>query len=234
MELAFLGTGAAFYPQAGNNGAMFMRGGDLYLLDCGEQVFFRLMRAGILPALQGDVTVIVTHMHADHVGSLATLCLYVTSVLGRAVTIVHPNEEIRALLSLMGVRPEGYTLLASLDQDGLTAKPLPVTHASTVTAFAYLLTDADGTVYYSGDSRALAPDILTGLRDGSIRHAYIDVNFFGNKVPEAYVHLPYAALVSAVEPALRSKVALMHVDCDFRRQAEADGFTYATMDARFA
>lgn len=233
MELRFLGVGAAFNPAMGNTGAFFARGEDLYLIDCGEQAFARVMRADLFARYPGKVTVLLTHMHADHAGSLGTLCLYADRVLGRTPTIVHPNAAVKTLLALMGMEDGRYTLLAALDEDGLRAIPLSANHVPDIPAYAYLLSDEDGTLYYSGDNGELPPDILARLRSGEIARLYVDTNLTDR--PQAQpAHLPFAALCELVEPPLRGRVTLMHFNRDFRAQAEQAGFACARMDPLFA
>ena len=75
MDLQFLGIGAAFNPAFGNTSACFQKDGTLYLLDCGSTVFGALLER---KAMQGAkrIVVLITHLHADHVGSLGTLISY--------------------------------------------------------------------------------------------------------------------------------------------------------------
>lgn len=232
MELRFLGVGSAFNPAMGNTGAFFARGEDLYLIDSGEQAFARLLRADIFARCPGQVTILLTHMHADHAGSLGTLCLYVDRVLGRPLTIVHPNEAVTTLLTLMGMETGRYRLLPSLKADGLTATPMPANHVPDIPAFSYLITDESGTVYYSGDNGELPPDILGRLRAGDIARLYVDTNLY-DQPPAHPAHLPFRLLCDLVEPPLRGRVTLMHFNSDFRRQAEAEGFACAYMDPMF-
>ncbi len=43
MELTFLGRGAAFNPKEGNNSAYFIEKDELFLIDCGERIFDKLI-----------------------------------------------------------------------------------------------------------------------------------------------------------------------------------------------
>lgn len=234
MELRFVGTGAAFNPVMGSNSAVFARGENLYMIDCGEQTFARVVRSNILKAYTGGITIILTHMHADHAGSLGTFCLYAAEVLKRPPTIVHPNEDVRKLLALMGARDKTFRLQPDFAADGLTVTPIPTRHVQTIPAYSYLLTDEEGTIFYSGDTNELTADILEGLRSGSIAHAYLDVSYIEGDVPAEYAHLTYATLLSLAEPSLRSKFTLMHFNRDFYKIAERDGFLCAKVDPQFA
>lgn len=232
MELRFLGTGGAFFPTMGNNCACFVQDKRLYLIDCGEDVFGKLFRSGLLTQHEGALTVVVTHLHGDHCGSLATLILYATSVLHRSVTVVHPNEEIRMLLRLMGVEASQYRLVDALNQEGLSITAVPVRHAPQVKAYAYWLRDAQGTVYYSGDNGDLPDALLDALEAGTVQRIYQDTHLFG-RAPQQPTHLPYETLCQRVKPLLRSRITLMHFNEDFRARARADGFACAEIDPVF-
>lgn len=233
MDLRFLGVGGAFAPALGNNCAMFTRGEDLYMLDCGEQAFMRLMRADIFTKYPGQITAIITHLHGDHVGSLATLCLYADSVLGRRVTVVHPHDNIEALLALMGVAPGRYTLLRGLTQPGLEITPIPVHHAPGIHAFAYLISDESGMYYYSGDTGEIPLSILDRLREGQLTRAYLDVtDAAASGAPSP--HLSYETLLGLIPPTLRGRITLMHFNRDYRAKATQDGFACAVIDPLFA
>lgn len=232
MELHFYGVGAAFNPAMGNNGAFFTRGGDLYLLDCGATAYQAVMRAGLFDRFTGSVTIIMTHLHADHCGSLGTLVAYAHDVLGRSVTIIHPDESVQALLAAQGVGPDSYTLQSDMAFEGLTVTPMTAQHVPSLRAYSYLLADEDGTIYYSGDNSELDASILDGLRTGRIQHAYVDVMWMTQAKPS--VHLPYPTLVAMAEPALRGRITLMHYNTGFNfDQAKADGFLCAAIDPVF-
>ncbi|MDL2317498.1 MBL fold metallo-hydrolase [Eubacteriales bacterium OttesenSCG-928-A19] len=234
MHLRFLGVGAAFAPEFGNTGAFFIRGDDLFLIDCGEQAFDKLMRSGVLPECPGEVTVVLTHMHSDHCGSLGSLCLYVAERMGRQVTIVHPNEDVRELLAMMGVADNQYSLKSAYEAGGLRISPMPTRHVPLIPAFSYLLEDEKGGVYYSGDTCELPPQVLYELRGGKIRHAYQEAMYLERPPEKGVPHLLYSDLLSMVEHPLRERMTLMHFNVDFRRLAQRDGFQTAYMDPIFS
>ena len=71
MELKFLGRGAAFNPKEGNNSAYFIENNQLFLIDCGENIFERLVENGLLESVE-SINLMITHTHSDHVGSLGS------------------------------------------------------------------------------------------------------------------------------------------------------------------
>lgn len=232
MELRFIGTGSAFCPALGNNGAFLTASDTLCLIDCGEGTFGRLMQADLFAQFPGNITVLITHLHADHCGSLATLCLYAHAVLGRPVTVVYPSESIRTLLELMGVQEGQYTLQPALFRRALQATPIAVTHVPGMPAFGYLLSDDSRSIYYSGDSNALPEGLMESVADGKTAHVYQDV---ADTPPvQGAVHLPLQTLEELVAPALRDRFTLMHLNHDYHAKALKAGFRVATCDPLFA
>ena len=116
MKLNFLGKGSAFYPLYGNTGAYMRFEDELYLLDCGETAFDTLYRKEDLDRIS-HIYVILTHLHADHVGSLGTLISYYYCLHGIQVYVIHPEPTVVQLLTLEGITPEGYCYLQSLPEN---------------------------------------------------------------------------------------------------------------------
>ena len=129
MELNFTGKGSAFYPPFKNTGAYMLSGKALYLIDCGETMFDVLYHKLDLASIE-DVYVILTHMHADHVGSLGTLISYFYCLFNKAIHVVYPQETIKQLLTLEGITPLGYHYHETLPENpaGLTAVPVEVNY----------------------------------------------------------------------------------------------------------
>ncbi len=101
-----------------------LSGKALYLIDCGETMFDVLYHKLDLASIE-DVYVILTHMHADHVGSLGTLISYFYCLFNKAIHVVYPQETIKQLLTLEGITPLGYHYHETLPENpaGLTAVP---------------------------------------------------------------------------------------------------------------
>ena len=75
MVLNFLGRGSAFNINEGNTSAYFYSNGELFLIDCGESVFEKIIRNYLLDNIKA-INILITHTHGDHVGSLGSLILY--------------------------------------------------------------------------------------------------------------------------------------------------------------
>ena len=98
MELKFLGRGSAFNVKEGNTSAYFIEEDQLFLIDCGEDVFAKLKQKSLLGGVR-VVNLMITHTHSDHIGSLGSLVLYLYTVLHRPLKIILPdNEEYRKLV----------------------------------------------------------------------------------------------------------------------------------------
>lgn len=223
MKLNFLGKGAAFYPQYGNTCAYFIKGTSLYLLDCGETVYETLFRKGILENA-GQVYVILTHLHADHVGSLGSLISYFYCLKKQRIHVIHPLDTIVQLLRLEGIGDDFYQYHKTLPDtgDGLSASPVEVPHADNMTCFGYVLKDEETSLYYSGDSSDLPEKIRQAFLRREIQNIYHDTSSHDSPHPS---HCYYGKLADAIPRELRSHVHCMHLDSNIDDQLYELGFS---------
>lgn len=115
FKLKFTGCGAGLNPAMGSNSAYMMTpGGGMILLECGESVFARMKDLADFKKAKW-LTIIMSHTHSDHSGSLGTVVLYNHNVLNRPVNIIAANyrqkREIKHLLDSFGVPNEAYYLV---------------------------------------------------------------------------------------------------------------------------
>ena len=219
MELHFFGRGAGFHPQEGNTNAWLAAGKTLIMLDCGESTFAAVSHH---PGLEpwDRVVVLVTHLHADHVGSLASLCSYNYFVLGRQVLVVHPVDTVKEILRLMGVGEEVYRYAPALPEGyGIQAKAMPVRHVPDMPCFGYELSDGQETIFYSGDAAEFADETAAKLLSGAYARVYHDMASYDSKT-----HCPIAQAEEKVPPAYRGRVYAMHLDGDVERTFLDKGF----------
>ena len=87
MELSFLGRGAAFNPKEGNNSAYFIENNQLFLIDCGESIFEKLVSTGLVDSVD-TINLMITHTHSDHIGCLGTLAMYSYFTLQKPLNII--------------------------------------------------------------------------------------------------------------------------------------------------
>lgn len=222
MKLNFLGKGAAFYPTYGNTGAYILDQKDLYLLDCGESAFHTLYEKGLMDEAE-RVYVLITHLHADHIGSLGSLISYFYCVRKKPVFIIHPEKTIVELLKLQGLSEAGYCYLERLPENaaGIQAKPVEVFHVPDMKCYGYLLTDQDGVFYYSGDAAGIPSDVLEAFKQGQIDRIYQDTSTHDEEHP---THCYYKILEQLVPAGLRDKVYCMHLDGPFDQLLKDCGF----------
>ena len=220
-QLRFLGVGSAFNAALGTNSAFFHYDGNLYLLDCGETVFERALHANLLDGAK-EITVLITHLHSDHVGSLGTLLGYCYFILKKPATVVCPNPQLVELLQLMDIAPHQYRLLSALDEGGVRAVPLPAKHGGLV-AHSYEITADGETIFYSGDTSELPETLISDVASGRVARAYVDCM----DAPESAGHMVMSRLEALVPAALRVKFTAMHLNCDYADKVKALGFACA-------
>ena len=198
MELNFTGKGSAFYPPFKNTGAYMLSGKALYLIDCGETMFDVLYHKLDLASIE-DVYVILTHMHADHVGSLGTLISYFYCLFNKAIHETLPENPA-----------------------GLTAVPVEVKHALDMKCYGYVLSDGTETIYYSGDSSELPEDIRTRFLAGEIGRIYHDTSTHDLPNPS---HCYYGKMEKWIPREERHRVYCMHLDSPCEDMLKEKGFS---------
>lgn len=232
MKLHFLGIGSAYNTEWHNSNAYFYKENSLILLDCGESAFARLMEKSLLFQPLDSIYVFLTHLHADHAGSLPSLCSYVAEHMRKKVRIIYPGQEIDDYLRLAGIPSENYDHPYS-DRaclPFLQAEAIPTEHVSGYPSYGWLLKDETGEYYFSGDARNISQIILKKLLEGKIQMVYHDVEWNREKKENA-CHLQYQTLLTLIPPEYRKRFCCMHLNCDFREQAARDGFLWARIDA---
>ena len=226
MELKFLGAGSAFNPSMENTNACFTVGKKFFLLDCGETAFGRIWnRRAYLES--DEVVALITHLHADHVGSLGSLISYCYFVAGKKVTVAHPLETIVSLLDLLGIDRSYYSFRKleagkiSEFECGVSVKPLNVEHVPNMTCFGYLFSDRKERICFSGDARSVPPEVVEGLKDGSLDRVYQDTS---NKESDHPTHALLSYLERLIPRELRGRVYCMHLDYDYSDLLRLKGF----------
>ena len=220
FDIKFLGKGAAFYPQFGNTNGFFAKNSDIFFTDFGESAYEKALRL-VKPYEYGHTYVLLTHLHADHCGSLASLISYMYFTKGKKVTVVHPETTIMDLLALQGISRDYYDYTPELPPEaGFGLEFIKVIHADAISAYGMLLADEDETVYYSGDAAYLPADICERFLNGDIRRIYHDTASH-----ESAAHCWYKRLVDAVPQNKRGDVYCMHFDSDCVDMIKELGFS---------
>lgn len=222
MELIFLGKGSGFYPTYDNTSAYFIEDKSLYLIDCGETVFKKIYELD-QKKLFDHIYVLITHLHADHVGSLATMVSYFYFVKNIKVNIVHPNKNIIEILRLEGVPGNIYSHYLDLPENkyGLVAKAIEVKHARDMKCYGYLLRDKKEKIFYSGDSADIPDLVLSKLLNGEIDRIYQDTSTYN---VEDGSHCFYGVLEKKIPLHKRNRVYCMHLDSPCEDLLKSKGF----------
>ena len=233
--LKFLGSGSAFNTKLGNTSAYYKHGNQMLLIDCGSNIFHRIKESGVLEGVE-HIHTLITHTHADHVGSLADLILYTYYSHGEfakpKVTIYSLNATgVKEVLKLNGCVEDIHFDFVNVRYDNiinitplqvLIMKPIETNHVDELSSFGYELVIEGKGVYYSGDTKDINKEDLEWINKGFFPYVYIDTckaDYEGN------VHISLRKLAELIKPEHREKVYCMHLDEGFvREEAESLGF----------
>lgn len=217
MELLFLGRGNSSNYTEGNTAAYFIEGNQLFLIDCGETVFSKIMELNILKSIE-DVNLLITHTHSDHIGSLGSLIMYCYFSINKRVHIIlndncKHKDKILMLLESVGCSNNMYDILSTEQYENRfksfqSIHYLETKHVDYLDCYGLLFNTENGVIYYSGDSRDIV-NIEKILMDSRIKidKIYVDVtdqDFRDN------IHLYIGTLDEHIPKALRSRVYCMH------------------------
>lgn len=227
MQLNFLGCGSAWCPELGNTSAWFRsEDNTLFLLDCGETVFQAAHAAGVLKDVRRAV-ILITHMHADHCGSLATMVAYLYYRLGAEVTVVYPDgEHIRQLLNICGAERGSWNLVADkgiIAFGDVTVESCPVPHVGGMQCYGYVVKNVEDCFFFSGDSSQIPENIRQRFFNGEIQRLYVDTCVEPNSN-----HGELAQHCAAIPAEMRSRVTCMHLDFKAIAPIRCAGFRLAT------
>lgn len=207
MGLKFIGNGSCFNVKNGNTSAYYYnkRKGILFLIDCGESVFEKLVNKIETEFKNLDqVIVVITHFHSDHIGSLPSLIFYLNIAKGIVPKVIFPEKSIIELLTKMGVEESCYEYKKTCEVIDTQVKVL---HKGNLDSFGYVFNICGRKLYYSGDSKELPKSILTRFLDREIDIIYHDMTRY---IGTGHASVNY--LSSIIPKKLRNKVYAMHLD----------------------
>ena len=233
-----------FNVKEGNTSAFWkdVTGRHMILIDCGCTVFSRIEKLKLLNGVE-DLSILITHTHSDHIGSLSDLihyCRYVKPHI--QVTIFCSMNQILSLRSYldatgttvvineapnMSIQTMMYKSVVISDEDGLicefkfiTDKSHEVRQVAKLVQPTYstgiAITFYDKTIYYSGDTMRIPYNLIDV---GAFDEIYVDCAVRDHSpggAPGTYPH--YNLYKMYVDLKRRGvppcKIYAIHIDCD--------------------
>lgn len=222
--LKFLGIGSAFSPDLGNTSAYFLKGNDLYLIDCGSLVFKEIINVIDFNNIK-DMNIFITHSHADHIGSLGTLVSYIYNKFNIVANIYHGGIKLQDYLDIIGISRQNYKLLkaSKVKMKDFDFEFVKTIHSDRISCFGIKIGSLYKSIYYSGDSSIIPESIYSDFIEGEIDVLYQDVALNINNES----HLNINKLSELIPKNMREKVVCMHLNKNSKEQIEKLGFNVA-------
>lgn len=214
--LKFIGTGDLGNAALGNTSAYVKQGADLILLDCGTTAYARMQQLNIFEDVN-NVYVAITHMHPDHVGSLANTIFYLNYWKNIIPNILISNneestqkDELEKFLSLQGVGIDNYQFVnvEELAMPGISSFEFKeVEHSASMKSYAFEIGFENKKVYYLGDNndKKYLKSIIKNLKKDDL--VYTDCTTLKLK---KQVHMPLDVLNQLAEEPIRKQIYCMH------------------------
>lgn len=218
MDLMFLGRGSAFNTSDGNNSAYFIDKNELFLIDCGESIFERIMEKNLLDGVC-CVNLMITHTHSDHVGSIGSLIMYCYYVLKIGVNIIVSKDSLYKddlinLIRIFGCTNDMYRIVYTEDYNKKfdlfnSVRYIKTNHVKEISSYGILFNTSNGIIYYSGDTSDLNNIFDLINSDLVIDKIYVDttsVDVINN------VHVYIGKLNDLISVDLKDKIYCMHIN----------------------
>lgn len=199
MLLKFLGRGSAFNSKEGNNSAFFIRQAEsikhLVLIDCGCTTYSKIQELNLLEDVN-KVTILITHLHPDHMGSLGTLIFDCSLIRGIKPKVITPCKELYNILKYQGVEADIYNFI-NVNEDsyygisyGVISKFVISKHVDEIKSYGLEICIDDKKLWYSGDSNEINKEYFNSFLRLEIDEFYQDTAFIKSKA-----HLHYKKLI---------------------------------------
>lgn len=196
--LMFLGSDSGFGKK--NNSAYIEKEKEITIIDCGFTVFQELQKKFDFNKYE-EITVIITHLHNDHAGTLSQFILYIYFIYNKKVNVVSKCEKIKEYLKITGVPEDAYIL----ENDSENIEFIKTEHAKYIDTYGFKLTIDGKTIVYTGDTNTLEPfkNYLNNAQE-----FYVDVSKFGG------AHLKIDNIIEELKWIKNNgtDVYLMHID----------------------
>lgn len=187
-KLNFIGTGGCFSKNNTNNSAYLNENGHIILFDCGETVFHQILNLNIIDENIKRIDIIITHFHADHVGSLGSLIFFSRYKKIKEVNVIFPNINIlNTFLDISGIERSLYNGKKPRDMD-YYLKEYTQLHGDVINneiipmpSFGYYLKFKDYNLFYSGDTCIVNEEIVNKFNNNEIDYIYHEASDDGYK-----------------------------------------------------
>ncbi len=219
--LKFLGDGGAIDIKRGNTNAYYKNNDYLLLIDCGSNAYIKIMELHLLDGVK-KLDILITHLHADHFGGLASLCDYLciaNEYMGTGIeySIYYPDyKNIETILTLMHIKDIRSHLYSPLDLK-FVKQIVKAEHFTN--SYGYILNLNGKNIYYSGDNSHINKNVLKEFLNGDIDYFYHEVT---NMVNPYHTH--FSEFDELIPQNLRSKVYCMHLNDETSKIVSNLGF----------
>ena len=212
-KLTFLGNGSAFNFEANNTSAYFIENESIYIFDCGESIFNKILKLDLLKDVK-NIYIFITHTHSDHIGSLEALIFYCHFNLqnSKNLQIFYNSPKILTkILKLTGVLFKFKINKVPSIVGNYQIKTVIQKHI--FGSYGYFFYGKDCSFFYSGDTCEVNEQCIKELKEKKINFVYHEVCL--EKSP---IHTEITKLTNAFDENLRNKVFLMHFGNDTVKQ----------------
>lgn len=208
-ELSFIGVGGATSISLGGNCCFLKDGQKLLVVDVCEDASLKLKRAGAFCGV-GQVTIVLTHLHADHVAGLGVLVWYLNFELNIKPQIIIPSQSFKqALLSLFSLVGVSENLVQWVDAKNVTIDGCRIslkltTHNPHLECYGIMFKEnsGGGMVYYTGDTNDVNY-VKKLLKSPKVKRVYCEVS---QNEYDSHISL------NSIKALPKDKLVLMHFE----------------------
>ncbi|QXN67796.1 ribonuclease BN [Listeria phage LPJP1] len=230
--LNFIGTGNEFNTELGNTSAYFINNNNFYLIDCGSMVFDILIDDYFMDSMIKNfdsINVIITHTHADRIGSLPTFIRYFKHIHNIKVNLfLSYGENIVNLLKINDVHADVDYKIQFIEEyefyhidSNVQIKAVSVGHSPSIMTYGYIIKVDEKVIYYSGDANNFGDDIESLIHQGYFDEIYHDASC------ETYdydkeCHMSLETLINTFSKEEADKFYLMNLGLNFDYKLATD------------